>query len=139
VDISHCIGHPDAVTASTEFLQAVGTHRPDCDPWTVTGRALHATTIYHQVDCGRGRHLLTELIAVTHDHLPAITVMLTAGLAVMTDGCFPERVPASRPPPPMPGGVLHPAVHDPHPEYLAHRAGLRPGRHPSAPRPCSPP
>ena len=132
MDIGHLTGEV-TVARLIEFFTAVADpqHR-DSDPWTVYARALQAVAVYHDVSCHRGRTLLTELHTAVEYHCgpdDPLTVSVTAGLQTMTQQCAVITAPPSPTPPPTPGGILHPDVSRPHPDFLAHRVAIRAARH----------
>ena len=99
--------------------------------------ALHAVAVYQHTDCQAGHRLLAGLLERHRDRsTAAVVTMLADGLTAMDEHCGPRSrialVTVRLEPPP--GGLLHPDLDKPHPDYLSSRIRAQPARH-ICPRP----
>jgi hypothetical protein len=118
-----------ALPACNRYLDAaIHTTRPNSRR-VLHAEALHTVAVYHHSSCVRGR---AQLAMLTGRLPPAdsVAVMLRHAIAAMDDGCRPGcQTPPTRPPPPLPGGVLRPDLHTPPTDYLASRVTRHPPTH----------
>lgn len=128
-DLTVWAGDSAAIEACSGYTRAAaGATKPDMRR-IMLGGALRAVTVYHQVDCQRGRRILHRLLDRIQDALDSKAVMIEKGYAAMLDGCRPTCQPAlSDPLPPIPGGLLCPGLDRPDVQYIADRVRRYPVR-----------
>lgn len=121
-DTSVHTGQPDAITVCEDYLRTLDDHADLAPERSYHAWALHAVAVYHHHDHHRGADLLREVLDSITDDEPW-RAMLTAGLTAMHE---PPGTPAAGRPCPVPGGALHPTLHEPPVTYLASRVRARP-------------
>jgi hypothetical protein len=128
-DLAVCAGHEEAVSVCDVLIGAVGASDVPSPRRNFIAYVLRMTAVYHRQDCRIARAELDRLLRVVADDSP-YAVVLAEGLDAMRDGCFAPR-PASNvgPPPPLPGGVLHPHLDRPAAGFLAYRVRRQQGAH----------